>query len=161
MSDSGAKHGAAGDGSDGSGSKIDGSGVGSGSGIGLGSGRESGTDMSTSDESAGDVAGRRLRRRRVQEIWLLLGVSLGQSAVYAVISLVAKLTAGPPLAQQTATLNASVRPRAWLDLTYQVADTDLKTSAFRKIVLAHAMLSYIFGTAIIATTINFLVNLSK
>jgi len=46
-------------------------------------------------------------------------------------------------------------------MTYQVADTDLKTSSFRQIVLAHAMLSYIFGTAIIATTINFLVNLSK
>ena len=38
----------------------------------------------------------------------MLGLSLGQSAVYSVISLVAKLTAGKPLAQQTATLNASV-----------------------------------------------------
>jgi membrane protease YdiL (CAAX protease family) len=63
-----------------------------------------------------------LRRRRTQEIWLVLGLSLGQSAVYAMISLVAKLTAGRPLAQQTATLNASTSPRPYLDLTNQLAD---------------------------------------
>jgi membrane protease YdiL (CAAX protease family) len=65
--------------------------------------------------------GGRGRRRLVAEIWLVLGVSLGQSAVYSVISLGAKLTAGRPLAQQTATLNASVSPRPYLDLTYQLA----------------------------------------
>ena len=52
----------------------------------------------------------------------MLGLSLGQSAVYSVISLTAKLTAGKPLAQQTATLNASASPRPYLDLTYQLAD---------------------------------------
>lgn len=46
-------------------------------------------------------------------------------------------------------------------MTYQIADTDIKTSAFRRVVLGHAALSFVFGTAIIATTINFLVNLSK
>ena len=46
-------------------------------------------------------------------------------------------------------------------MTYQVADTDVKTSAFRKVILSHAALSFIFGTAIIATTINFLASLSK
>jgi membrane protease YdiL (CAAX protease family) len=61
-----------------------------------------------------------LRRRTVWEIWIVLGLSLGQSAVYAVISLVAKLTAGPPLAAQTATVNRSVSPRPYLDLTYQL-----------------------------------------
>jgi membrane protease YdiL (CAAX protease family) len=50
----------------------------------------------------------------------VLGLSLGQSAVYAVVSLVAKLTAGTPLADQTATLNPSVSPRPYLDLTYQL-----------------------------------------
>jgi membrane protease YdiL (CAAX protease family) len=40
--------------------------------------------------------------------------------VYAVISLLAKLTAGPSLAEQTATLNPSLSPRPYLDLTYQV-----------------------------------------
>jgi membrane protease YdiL (CAAX protease family) len=61
------------------------------------------------------------RQRRVQEIWLVLGLSLGQSAVYSVISLVAKLTAEGPLAAQKVTLNASVSTRPYLDLTYQLA----------------------------------------
>lgn len=46
-------------------------------------------------------------------------------------------------------------------MTYQIADTDIETSAFRRVILGHAALSFVFGTAIIATTINFLVNLSK
>jgi len=54
------------------------------------------------------------------EIAIVLLLSLGQSAVYAVVSLVAKLTAGRPLSQQTATLNPSQSPRPYLDLTYQV-----------------------------------------
>jgi membrane protease YdiL (CAAX protease family) len=62
------------------------------------------------------------RRRLTAEIWIVLGLSLGQSAIYSVISLTAKLTAGRPLAQQTATLNASRSPRPYLDLTYQLAD---------------------------------------
>lgn len=54
------------------------------------------------------------------EVVIVLLLSLGQSAVYAVVSLVAKLTAGKPLSQQTATLNASQSPRPYLDLTYQL-----------------------------------------
>ncbi|AGL21576.1 CPBP family intramembrane glutamic endopeptidase [Actinoplanes sp. N902-109] len=54
------------------------------------------------------------------EIAIVLLLSLGQSAVYAVVSLVAKLTAGKPLSQQTATLNPSQSPRPYLDLTYQL-----------------------------------------
>jgi membrane protease YdiL (CAAX protease family) len=54
------------------------------------------------------------------EVVIVLLLSLGQSAVYAVVSLIAKLTAGPPLAQQTATLNPSQSPRPYLDLTYQL-----------------------------------------
>ncbi len=54
------------------------------------------------------------------EVVLVLLLSLGASAVYAVVSLVAKLTAGPPLSQQTATLNPSQSPRPYLDLTYQL-----------------------------------------
>lgn len=49
----------------------------------------------------------------------MLGLSLGQAAVYAVVNLVGKLTAGP-LGEQTATLNPSVSPRPLLDLTYQL-----------------------------------------
>jgi membrane protease YdiL (CAAX protease family) len=54
------------------------------------------------------------------EVVIVLLLSLGQSAVYAVVSLIAKLTAGPPLSQQTATLNPSQSPRPYLDLTYQL-----------------------------------------
>jgi uncharacterized protein len=54
------------------------------------------------------------------EVVLVLLLSLGASAVYAIVSLVAKLTAGPPLSQQTATLNPSQSPRPYLDLTYQL-----------------------------------------
>ena len=48
-----------------------------------------------------------------------------------------------------------------IGMTYQVSDTTLKTSAIRKIALQHALLSFIFGTAIIATTINFVAGLVK
>ncbi|MEV6341923.1 CPBP family intramembrane glutamic endopeptidase [Actinoplanes sp. NPDC051851] len=54
------------------------------------------------------------------EIAVVLLLSLGQSAIYSIVSLTAKLTAGKPLAAQTATLNASVSPRPYLDLTYQI-----------------------------------------
>ncbi|HEX7805920.1 MAG TPA: CPBP family intramembrane glutamic endopeptidase [Cellulomonas sp.] len=59
-------------------------------------------------------------RRLTVEIWIVLGLSLGRSAIYALVDIVARLTAGPPLAQQTATLNASQSPRPYLDLTYQL-----------------------------------------
>jgi len=62
------------------------------------------------------------RRRRISaEVWIVLGLSLGQSAVYSIISLSAKLTAGRPLAQQTSTLNASQATREYVDLAYQLA----------------------------------------
>jgi membrane protease YdiL (CAAX protease family) len=58
------------------------------------------------------------RPRMTAEVWIVLGLSLGQSAVYSAISLLAKLTQGP-LAKQTSTLNAPQSPRPYLDLTYQ------------------------------------------
>jgi len=67
---------------------------------------------------AGDGAA---RRRLGLEIWVVLGLSLAVSALYAVIDLVGKLTAGPPLAAQSATVNRSVSPRPYLDLSYQLA----------------------------------------
>jgi uncharacterized protein len=59
------------------------------------------------------------RRSLSVEIVLVLLLSLGASAVYAVVSLIAKMTAGP-LSSQTATLNPSVSPRPYLDLPYQL-----------------------------------------
>ncbi len=55
------------------------------------------------------------------EVWLLLGVSLGHSAVLSVLSLIEKLTAPGPLDQQAAELNTAVTPdRPWLDLAIQL-----------------------------------------
>lgn len=61
------------------------------------------------------------RRALRDEIWLVLALSLGASAVYSVVSLLAKITAPGGLGDQTATLNPSQAPgRPWLDLTYQL-----------------------------------------
>jgi membrane protease YdiL (CAAX protease family) len=61
------------------------------------------------------------RRRLGLEVVIVLGLSLGQSAIYAVLRIIERLTRNVPLAQQTSTLNPSVTPdRPWLDLTYQL-----------------------------------------
>jgi membrane protease YdiL (CAAX protease family) len=64
------------------------------------------------------VAPERVRLRR--EVWLVLALSLGASAVYSVVSLIAKLTAPGRLSQQTSTVIGSVSTRSLLDLTYQL-----------------------------------------
>ncbi|HSX31936.1 MAG TPA: DUF1345 domain-containing protein [Candidatus Saccharimonadales bacterium] len=48
-----------------------------------------------------------------------------------------------------------------IGMTFQTSDTPLQTSLLRSTVLKHALLSYVFGTAVIAATINFLVGLGK
>jgi uncharacterized membrane protein len=48
-----------------------------------------------------------------------------------------------------------------LGMTFQVSDTALKTTEFRRVALRHAMISYLFGTVIVATTINLIAGLSK
>jgi membrane protease YdiL (CAAX protease family) len=56
------------------------------------------------------------------EILIVLGLTLGQSAVYSVLSILDRLTRPQRLSEQTSTLNPSVTPdRPWLDLSYQVA----------------------------------------
>jgi uncharacterized membrane protein len=47
-----------------------------------------------------------------------------------------------------------------LGMTFQISDTNLKSSAFRSTALRHALLSYVFGTVVVATTINLAVSLS-
>jgi membrane protease YdiL (CAAX protease family) len=61
------------------------------------------------------------RTRLGLEVLIVLGLSLGQSAIYATLRIIERLTREVPLAQQTSTLNPSVTPdRPWLDLTYQL-----------------------------------------
>ena len=67
----------------------------------------------------GPVLDRHERRRFGAEVLIVLGLSLGQSGVYALVRLVAIATQGP-VSSATATLNASRSPRPYLDLTYQV-----------------------------------------
>lgn len=66
------------------------------------------------------VSDRAWRRRLTAEVWIVLGLSLGKSGVYALVNIVARLTADTPLAQQQATLNASRSERPYLDLVYQL-----------------------------------------
>jgi uncharacterized membrane protein len=41
-----------------------------------------------------------------------------------------------------------------LGMTYQVSDTDLQSKAIRRTAFRHALLSYLFGTVVVAMTIN-------
>lgn len=43
-----------------------------------------------------------------------------------------------------------------LGVAYQVSDTDLKESHIRRVVLGHCLLAYLYGTVVIAATINLL-----
>jgi uncharacterized membrane protein len=45
-------------------------------------------------------------------------------------------------------------------MTFQISDTDLRTSELRALVLRHALLSYVFGTVVVATTINLAISLA-
>ncbi len=47
-----------------------------------------------------------------------------------------------------------------IGMTYQVSDTDLQTKDIRRAALTHMLLSYLFGTAIIAMTINIVAGLA-
>ncbi len=76
----------------------------------------------TQPATATAVAGPLDRSRFGLEIVIVLGLSLGQSAIYSILRIIERLTRPVPLAQQTSTLNASATPdRPWLDLTYQLA----------------------------------------
>lgn len=59
------------------------------------------------------------RRRTRAEILIVLGLSLGQSGVYAVVDLIDKLTRAP-LASQTTRLNPTLDDRQYFDLAYQL-----------------------------------------
>ncbi|MEO7058275.1 MAG: CPBP family intramembrane glutamic endopeptidase [Lapillicoccus sp.] len=81
--------------------------------------------MSATAESLVDAAPepvppeRRSGLRR--EVLIVLGLSLGASALYAVLQIIDRLTQKVALSQQTSSLNNSVTPdRPYLDLAYQL-----------------------------------------
>ncbi|KGN36493.1 CPBP family intramembrane glutamic endopeptidase [Knoellia subterranea] len=66
------------------------------------------------------------RRDLLLETALVLGVSLGASAIWSALSLIRKLTAEVSLSKQTTAMNSSVTPdRPWLDLAYQLVGIGL------------------------------------
>jgi uncharacterized membrane protein len=48
-----------------------------------------------------------------------------------------------------------------IGMTFQVSDTPLQTKEIRATALRHALLSYLFGVVVIATTINLVAGLGK
>ncbi len=69
--------------------------------------------------STDGFAPRPSRGRLRAEILLVLGLSLGASAVYSVVSILDSVTRAKPLSSQTATLNGSLSNRPFFDLVYQ------------------------------------------
>lgn len=63
----------------------------------------------------------RIDRVRIRwEIWLVLGLSLGASAVYSIVSLLNKVTRDQALGQQSTSINGSLSDRPLFDLVYQL-----------------------------------------
>jgi membrane protease YdiL (CAAX protease family) len=60
------------------------------------------------------------RRRIGAEVLIVLGLSLGASAAYSVVSFLNKATRDTPLSQQTTSLNNALSDRELFDLTYQL-----------------------------------------
>ncbi len=58
----------------------------------------------------------------IVETIIVLGITLGRSAIYSILQIIEKLTRPEPLGQQTTQMNPSYVPdRPWLDLAYQIA----------------------------------------
>lgn len=54
------------------------------------------------------------------EIAIVLALSFGASAVYAVVAIIERVTRETSLASQTATINRALSERPWFDLVYQL-----------------------------------------
>jgi membrane protease YdiL (CAAX protease family) len=77
--------------------------------------------MSAPAETAAAVETPLGRRTLVAEVWLVLGVSLGASAIYAALDLVRDLARHVSLSNQVTTVVGSQAQQHWLDLLFQVA----------------------------------------
>ena len=64
-------------------------------------------------------------RKHSQELWLVLMVSLGASSIYAVLSLLRKLSSQQGLAGSVTTINAHRAEQPWLDAVSQLAAISL------------------------------------
>ena len=78
------------------------------------------TDHAEGTQTTLTLPSRRDRLMLGAEMWLVLGLSLGRSGVYALVEIISRLTADTPLGEQSTALNTSQSARPYLDLTYQV-----------------------------------------
>jgi uncharacterized protein len=65
------------------------------------------------------------RRTLGNEVLLVLGVSLGASALYSVLDILRRLSVARPLSQQASQLNVSQAANHWIDLAYQLVGIGL------------------------------------
>ncbi|SNT59502.1 Uncharacterized membrane protein [Asanoa hainanensis] len=66
---------------------------------------------------------------------------------------------GEPLSEHKPTYRDFAYLAFTIGMTYQVSDTTLRSSPIRRTALGHALLSYVFGVAIVAGAINLLAGL--
>ncbi len=97
--------------------------------------------LAPSDQDPTTLADPADRRSLRVETLLVLGVSLGASAIWSVLSIIEKLTRPIPLAQQTTAMNTSTTPdRPWLDLAYKLVGIALPLVA---VLLAVYLLAHV------------------
>jgi membrane protease YdiL (CAAX protease family) len=60
------------------------------------------------------------KARLIVEVLLVLGLSLGMSALYSIVSISVRLSREVALSEQTATLNRSLSDYEWADFIYQI-----------------------------------------
>ena len=94
----------------------------------------------------------------------VLSIALGWAAIHTTVTLgYARLYYKPPMGGIDFESEPDYRDLAYvaftIGMTYQVSDTQISRREIRHTVIKHALLSFVFGTAIIAVTINVLANL--
>jgi uncharacterized membrane protein len=94
----------------------------------------------------------------------VLSIGLGWAAIHTTFTLgYARLYYEPPIGGIDFESKPDYRDLAYMaftiGMTYQVSDTQISRREIRHTVIKHALLSFVFGTAIIAVTINVVANL--
>jgi uncharacterized membrane protein len=96
-------------------------------------------------------------------ILAVLSIALGWAAIHTTFTLrYAKLYYEPPVGGIDFESEPDYRDLAYMaftvGMTYQVSDTQISRREIRHTVIRHALVSFVFGTSIIAVTINVLAN---
>ena len=77
-------------------------------------------EATADDARVPDDGDRPSSRRLTAEVWIVLGLSLGSSGIYALVNILDRLTREIALGDQATAVNPSLNPRPWLDLIYQL-----------------------------------------